>query len=389
MLIIGIPKEIMQNELRVAAVPSTVQKFISAGAHVMVESGAGAGAYIDDYAYEAVGAEIVADCDRIFAESDLIIKVKEPLFDTNKNKHEAELMREGQALVAFLHPASPANYELVNLLAAKKVTSFTLDSIPRITRAQAMDALTSMSTVAGYKGMLFAAERLPKFLPMVTTAVGTIHPARVLVIGVGVAGLQALATARRLGAAISAVDIRPDAIEQAKSLGATIIETGVPKKIAVGDGGYAKALPDKWLLKEQAAIKDAVAVADIIILSALVPGRRAPVLVTEEMVCSMDPGSVIVDIAIDQGGNCALTEPGRTVVKHKVSLIGMKNIPGTLPMTSTWLFANNVYNFVAPFIKEGNFVIDFEDEIIRSTLVTNDGKIVHAGALEAMNREED
>ncbi|MDN5366070.1 MAG: H+-translocating transhydrogenase subunit alpha, partial [Thermacetogenium sp.] len=284
----------------------------------------------------------------------------------------------------FIHPAAPPNHQMVKDLAAKGVVSLTLDGIPRISRAQSMDALTSMSTVAGYKGVLMAANRLAKFMPMTGTAVGMIQPATVLVIGTGVAGLQAIATAKRLGAVVYAVDIRPDAVEQAKSLGAKIVETGVPAEVAVGKGGYANHLPEEWLLKEREAIQEAVKKADIIILTALVPGKVAPVLITEEMVKSMKPGSVIIDIAIDQGGNCALTVGGEVKEFYGVSIDGTKNIPGMVPVSSTWMFAHNIYNFVAYLVKDGRVVLDPDDEIIASSLVTRDGKVVHAGALEAM-----
>jgi len=273
---------------------------------------------------------------------------------------------------------------MVKKLMENKVTSLTLDGIPRISRAQSMDALTSMSTVAGYKSVIMAADRLPKFVPMIGTAVGMIQPSTVFVIGAGVAGLQAIATAKRLGAVVYAVDIRPDAAEHAKSLGAKTVEAGVPADIAIGEGGYAKSLPEEWILKEREAIKETVIKSDIVILTALVPGRLAPVLVTEEMVKQMKSGSAIVDVAIDQGGNCELTRGGELIVRYGVSIDGTKNIPGMVPTSSTWMFAHNIYNYVTAFIKDGKFVIDTNDEIIASSLVTKDGKLYHAGAIEAM-----
>lgn len=293
-------------------------------------------------------------------------------------------MREGQILVTFLHPAAPANHGMVKKLAEKRVISLTLDGIPRISRAQAMDALTSMSTVAGYKSVLMAVNRLPKFVPMMGTAVGMIQPSTVLVLGTGVAGLQAVATAKRLGAQVYAVDIRQDAMEHAKSLGAKIVETGVPKEVAVGDGGYARHLPEEWLQKEREAIKEIVIKADVVIATALVPGRLAPVLVTEEMVEAMNPGSAIVDVAIDQGGNCELTKGGELTQHYGISIDGTKNIPGMVPVSSTWMFAHNIYNYIASFIKHGEVIIDVKDEIIASSLVTKAGELVHAGAREAM-----
>jgi len=374
----------MEGERRVAAIPDTVKKMVSEGANVLVEEGAGLGSYFSDEDYKAAGARLVGSAEELFREADIILKVKEPLFNRNIGKHEVDLMKEGQCIVSFLHPAAPANHEMIKNLASKRVISFTLDSIPRISRAQSMDALTSMSTVAGYKGMIMAANTLPKFLPMMGTAVGMIRPAQVLVIGIGIAGLQAIATAKRLGAVAHATDIRPDACEQGKSLGAKIIDLGIPPEIAVGEGGYAKKLPDEWLRKEQEILRGVAPEMDVVFLSALVPGKRAPTLITEETVKSMKPGSTIVDVAIDQGGNGELTEPGKIVEKHGVNIIGILNIPGTIPTSSTWMFANNVYNYVAYLVEDGRIKLDATDEIIASSLVTRDGRVVHQGALEAM-----
>jgi len=386
-LTIGVPMEIMHGEKRVAAVPDTVKKMVAEGAVVLIEKGAGAGSFFHDNEYRVAGAEIVADAEKVYAQADIILKVKEPQFNQAKGKHEVAMMKEGQYLITFIHPASPANHQMVKELAEKGIIGLTLDGIPRISRAQAMDALTSMSTIAGYKGVLMAANRLAKFMPMIGTAVGMIKPANVLVIGTGVAGLQAVATAKRLGAVVSAADIRPDAREQAKSLGAKIIDIGVPAEIAVGEGGYAKRLPEEWLEKEREALKDIVAGSDMIILTALIPGKLAPVLITEDMVKTMPAGAAIVDIAIDQGGNCAVTVPGEVIEKHHVSIDGTKNIPGMMPTSSTWMFAHNIYNYLANLVKDGEVNINLDDEIIASSLVTKDKKIVHTGALEAMGLE--
>ncbi|HHY71064.1 MAG TPA: NAD(P) transhydrogenase subunit alpha [Thermoanaerobacterales bacterium] len=383
-LSLGIPKEIMRGERRVAAIPDTVKKLIDGGAEVFVEKGAGIGSYFSDEEYKKAGAMILDDVQKLYDESDILLKVKEPLFNEDIGKHEVDMMHEGQALITFLHPAAPPNHDMVKKLMEKKVISLTLDGIPRISRAQAMDCLTSMSTVAGYKSVIMAADRLPKFIPMIGTAVGMIQPSTVMVIGVGVAGLQAIATAKRLGAVVYAADIRPDAAEHAKSLGAKIVETGVPADIAIGKGGYAQPLPKEWILKEREAIKETAIKADTIILTALVPGRLAPVLITEEMVKQMKSGSAIVDVAIDQGGNCELTKGGELTVQYGVSIDGTKNIPGMVPTSSTWMFAHNIYNYVTAFINDGKLVIDTKDEIIASSLVTKDGKLYHAGAREAM-----
>lgn len=382
-MIIGVPKEIMPGERRVAASPETVEKMVKDGLTVLVEKDAGEGAFYHDPDYVAAGASIVDDVCDIFERADVILKVKEPLFNEKKDKHEVDMMHEGQTLITFIHPAAPVNHEMVKRLAAQGVTSITLDGIPRITRAQVMDALTSMSTCAGYKGMLIAANELPHFAPQIFTAVGMIKPINVLVIGAGVGGLQAIATAKRLGAIVHAADIRPAAAEQAMSLGAKVIELGIPSEEAIGEGGYALALTEKRLEEERRLLAEHVKNMDIIFLSALVPGKLAPTLITEEMVKSMKPGSAIVDISIDQGGNCEITPPGTIEVKHHVTLVGIKNIPGLLPTSSTWMFAQNVYNLLKYLIKDDKIYLDMDDEIIQSALTTHDGKVVHQGALEA------
>jgi len=383
-MIIGIPKEIMCEEKRVAAIPETVEKLVKSGAAVLVETGAGDGSFYHDEQFAAAGARLVRDVAKLYEQSDLILKVKEPLFNAVLNRHEIDLMHRGQYLITFIHPASPVNHDMVKKMAAKGVVGLTLDGIPRISRAQNMDALTSMSTCAGYKGILLAVNHLAKFVPQIYCAVGSIKPCQVLVIGAGVGGLQAIATAKRLGAVVYATDIRPDALEQAKSLGAKLIDTGVPADIAVGAGGYACSLPEKWLAKERGALTEPVAGMDIVFCSALIPGKQAPVLITEEMVKAMSPGSVIVDISIDQGGNCAITPHGETEVKHGVTILGIKNIPGLLPASSTWMFAHNVYNLVNYLMKDGQIHLDRKDEIIASILTTVDGQVVHTGAKEAM-----
>lgn len=383
-LVFGVPKEIMHGERRVASIPEIVKKLVSGGAKVLVEKNAGEGYYATDEDYIRAGAEIVDDPAVIYSKSNVILKVKEPQFNRAKGIHEVDMMHEGQVLVTFIHPAAPPNHEMVKNLAAKGVTSLTLDGIPRISRAQAMDALTSMSTVAGYKSVLMAANRLPKFAPMIGSAVGMIQPANIFVIGAGVAGLQALATAKRLGAVVYAADIRPDAAEHAKSLGAKVVDTKVPADVAIGAGGYANRLPEDWILKERQAISDTVVKSDVVVSTALVPGKIAPILITEEMVKNMKSGSAIVDVAIDQGGNCELTVAGEIVERYGVSIDGTKNIPGMVPVSSSWMFAHNIFNYVSLLVKDGKVVIDLNDEIIASSIVTKDGKLLHAGAREAM-----
>ncbi len=387
-MIIGVPKEIMPGEKRVAAIPETVARFVKRGWDVLVESNAGAGIYYSDADYEKAGARIAPDAGTVYGKADIVLKVKEPLFNEERGIHEMELLREKQTLITFLHPAAPANHAMVKTLREKKVTAFSMDSIPRISRAQRMDALTSMSTLTGYKAVLIAANRFPRIIPMVGTAIGMIKPANVLVIGTGVVGLQAIATAKRLGGAVRIVDIRPNARQEAESLGAKAAGFDMPAEIAVADGGYAKALSEEWLERERKAIAGVVAEADIIVLSALVPGERAPILLTGPMVAAMKPGSSIVDVSIDQGGNCALTEPGSETVKHDVYICGIKNIPGSVPVHSSWLYANNMYHYVENLLKKGDG-FDLSDEIVRESLITHEGKIVHKGTLKALGEIPD
>lgn len=375
----------MPSEARVSATPETVKLFVAEGATVLVEKNAGIGSFFSNEAYQEAGATIVDSAKEVFEKADLILKVKEPLFNEEFNTHEVDMMHAGQYIVTFLHPASPVNHDMVRGLAKNGVIGLTLDGVPRISRAQNMDALTSMSTCAGYKGILIAANALPKFVPQMFTAVGVIQPSKVLVVGVGVGGLQALATAKRLGAITHAVDIRPAAVEQATSLGAKVHDLGIPAELAIAEGGYAKSLPKEWIIKEREKLNEILPEMDIVFLSALVPGKIAPVLVTEDMVKRMKHGSVIIDISIDQGGNCEITPPGKTEMIHGVTICGIKNIPGLLPTSSTHMFSHNIYNFVKNIMKDGKIVIDRSDEIVASSLVTFGNEIVHAGTLEAMN----
>lgn len=385
-MIIGIPKEIMPGERRVSAIPETVKKMIAQGTTVLVEKGAGEEAFYPDSEYVSAGAKIIDDVQELYKQADVILKVKEPQFNHQKNMHEIDMMSEGQYLITFLHPAAPVNHHMIRKMAEKGIIGLTLDGVPRISRAQRMDALSSMSACAGYKGMIMASNEIAKFMPMIGSAVGMIKPATVFVIGAGVAGLRAIATAKGLGAVVYATDIRPEANEQAQSLGARIVDLGIPEGVAVSeDRKHANNLPKEWLEKEREAIKDIVSKSDIVFCSALVPGRLAPILITEEMVKSMQPGSCIVDVSIDQGGNCELTVPGEKIVKHGVIIEGIKNIPGLLPTSSTWMFAHNIYNLLEYLTVDGKIKLDLNDEITSSILVTYEGKVVHTGALEAMD----
>jgi NAD(P) transhydrogenase subunit alpha len=385
-MVIFIPKEILAEEKRVAATPETVKKYIDLGCTVVVEAGAGEGVRISDDEYRRAGATINPDAENMFAHADMVLKVKQPVFNEQKHKHEVEMLRPGSILVTFLHPAAPDNHQMVRELQRLNITALTMDGVPRISRAQRMDALSSMSAVTGYKSVIMAANHLPKFIPMIGTAIGTIKPAMFLVIGTGVVGLQAIATAKRLGGVIKTLDIRKNASIEAESLGGKAIDFDIPQDLAVGTGGYARSLDNAWHEREISLIAGHLKDVDVVILSALVPGEVAPVLITEEMVRTMKPGSVIIDVSIDQGGNCAITEPGVFTEKHGVHICGIQNIPGRMAVHASWLYANNLYYYVENLLKKGLDEIDLDDEIVRQSLVTYQSRIVHEGALKAMRQ---
>jgi H+-translocating NAD(P) transhydrogenase subunit alpha len=384
-MVIGIPKETLEREHRVAALPDEVAAYVSMGFTVKVESGAGAGSWSDDESYRAAGAAVVPSAAEVFSSADVILKVKQPNFNRELGVHEADLIREGATLITFLHPAAPANLDIVRKLRDRNITSLTMDSIPRTSRAQSMDALSSMSTVTGYKSVIMATAALPRFVPMIGTAIGATKPAEFLIIGTGVVGLQAIATAKRLGGVVKAVDIRAAAREEAASLGAKVVGFEAPEEFALGEGGYAGALPTEWIEREREALTPLIAAADVVILSALVPSEVAPVLITPEMVASMCPGSVIVDVSVDQGGNCALTVPAEETVVDGVTIMGYINIPGSVPVHASWLYSKNMLAFVRNMFKNGaDAAADWDDEIVRHTLVTRGGEILHVGALHSM-----
>jgi H+-translocating NAD(P) transhydrogenase subunit alpha len=362
---IGVPREAADGERRVALVPDGVGRLTGEGAEVLVEEGAGERAAFLDAAYAEAGARLVTN-DALFAEAELVAKVARP------SEEEVERLRAGQVLVAFLQPLTEV--DLARALAERGVTSFSMDAIPRITRAQSMDALSSQATVAGYKAVLLAASALGKFFPMLTTAAGTIAPGRVLVLGAGVAGLQAIATARRLGAVVSAYDVRPVVKEQVESLGAAFLELDVEG--VEGMGGYAVALEEDESRREQELLALHVAESDAVITTALVPGRPAPVLVAADAVRRMRPGSVVVDLAAEAGGNCELTEPGRTVVREGVTIVGELNLPSTMPLHASQMYSRNVVGFVSLLLRDGELALDFEDEIVRETCVTHEGRVL-------------
>jgi len=379
---LAIPREVVAGETRVAVVPEQVRRFVRDGLEVVVEAGAGAGAFLDDAAYADAGAAVVEDPAGVLGGADLVVKVAAPTAEA-AGRDELELLRPGVVLVAMLNPA--VNVELAEALAERGVTSFSMDAIPRITRAQSMDVLSSMSTLAGYRAVLLAAGELGKMMPMMMTAAGTLKPASALVIGAGVAGLQAIATAKRLGAVVKGVDVRPAVKEQVESLGARFVPMEVEHAEAETAGGYAADLGEEFYAKEQKILAPHVREADIVITTALIPGRPAPRLITAAMVEPMRPGSVIVDLAATAGGNCSLTEPGRRVQRHGVTILGPLNLPAQMPVHASWMYSRNMAAFVNELVRDGQVKVDLENEIIRETLITHEGKVVHEAARKALS----
>jgi NAD(P) transhydrogenase subunit alpha len=377
-VIIGITKERRPSEKRVAASPETVKKLAAMGIELLVEKDAGDASFFPDRLYQEAGARIVPDAAALFKLADVILKVQRPLVEPLLGVDEMALLRPGQSLIAVLDAF--VNTDQVKVYAEKKVTSIALELLPRITRAQGMDVLSSQSNLAGYKAIIDAAYHFGRLFPMMMTAAGTIAPARVLILGAGVAGLQAVATARRLGAIVSAFDVRPAAKEQVESLGAKFVEVSREEsESAETAGGYAREMSDEYKKKQAELIHETAKKSDIIITTALIPGKPAPVLVTEEMVRDMKPGSVIFDLAAPAGGNCPLCVMDQVVVVHGVTIISYENTPSRVPMDASTLYARNVFNFLVPMIdKETKTLrIDTEDEIIRSTLLTHEGRIAH------------
>jgi NAD(P) transhydrogenase subunit alpha len=367
-LTVGVPRESAPGERRVAMTPDIVKRLTAAGVAVRVEAGAGAASGHDDDAYTAAGATIVPDAARAF-EADVVIKVQKP------DDAEAGRLRDGATLIALLQPMT--NTGLIRDLAARNITAFSMDAIPRTTRAQSMDVLSSQATVAGYKAVLMAADSLPRFFPMLTTAAGSIIPAKVLVVGAGVAGLQAIATARRLGAVVEAYDTRPVVKEQVESLGAKFVDIPVDTSDAQTAGGYAKEVSAETLRKQQEVLADHAAKSDVVITTAAVPGRPAPRLIAKETVERMRPGSVIVDLAAETGGNVELTRPGETVEHNGVTIMGQLNLPSTMPVHASQMYAKNIQNLLDLLIRNGKLDPDYDDEIVAGTVITRRGEIVH------------
>ena len=368
-MLIGVPAEIIDGETRVAITPETAKKLKAQGHIIRVQSGAGLSASVTDEAYTAVGVDMT-DAAGAYA-ADIVLKVRCP------QDSEMALARAGSVMVGMLNPFDATGLQR---LAAGQLTSFSLEAAPRTSRAQSMDVLSSQANIAGYKAVIMASEKYQRFFPMLMTAAGTVKAARVVILGVGVAGLQAIATAKRLGAVIEASDVRPSVKEQVESLGGKFIdvpyETDEEREAAVGVGGYAKPMPASWLERQKAEVAKRVALADIVITTALIPGRAAPVLVTEDMVKAMKPGSVIVDLAAPQGGNCPLTEPGKTVVRHGVTLIGETNVAALVAADASALYARNLLDFLKLIItKEGALKIDMDDDIVAACLMTQAGEV--------------
>ena len=360
-MLIGVPREAYGRERRVALVPESVGELVGRGLEVCVEAGAGAEAFRSDAEYESAGARIETDPERLYARADLLAKVHAPRAHPQTGRHEVDMLQEGAVLVGLLNPFGER--DAVRRLAERRVTSFALELLPRITRAQSMDALSSMSTISGYKAALIAIYSLPRLAPMMMTAAGTIIPARILVIGAGVAGLLAIATARRLGAVVEGFDIRPAAKEQVESLGARFVEAQAVSETAETAGGYARAQTEDEQARTQELLGRHVRDSDAVISTALVPGRRAPVLILEEHVKGMRPGSVIVDLAAEQGGNCALTRPGEVVREHGVEIHGPLDLPSTIPVHASQMYSRNLTNYLNHLIRDGELLLDLEDEL--------------------------
>jgi proton-translocating NAD(P)+ transhydrogenase subunit alpha len=374
-MIVGVPKETAALERRVSVVPESVSK-LGAGVSVVVEKGAGENAGFPDSDYTSAGASIASDQKSLYGQADILLKVAPMTPD------EASLVKEGAVTISFLSPL--ANLETVKRLASRKATVFAMELIPRISRAQPMDALSSQANVAGYKAVLLAADTVPKVFPLMMTAAGTISPAKVFILGAGVAGLQAIATAKRLGAVVEAYDVRPVVKEQVMSLGAKFAEMPVEAKDAQDAGGYAKAMGEEFTKKQQEFLAGRAKLMDVVITTALIPNQRAPILITEEAVKGMRPGSVVVDLAAEAKGNCTLTEPGKTVVKHGVTIHGPLNLPSTMAPESSRLYSKNVSSLLLIMLKDGQLTIDPKDDVVKGAMVVNAGQVVHGPTVKAI-----
>jgi H+-translocating NAD(P) transhydrogenase subunit alpha len=379
-MIVGVPREHYPGERRVALVPAVIPNLMKAGLEVLVETGAGLQAGYPDAEYAAKGAKMAPGRKEVFAGADIVVQFLGHGANDKNGADDLPLFRKGQVLVGFLRPLGST--KTIQDIANCGVTSFSVELMPRITRAQSMDALSSMATICGYKAVVKAADTLPRMFPMLTTAAGTIAPAKVLIIGAGVAGLQAIATSRRLGAVASAYDMRPAAKEQVQSLGGRFVELPIEAKDAQDAGGYAKAQDETFYQKQRELLGNTVAESDVVITAAVIPGKKSPVLVTKDMVERMAPGSVIVDLASERGGNCELTTPDQITVVHGVTIIGEFNLAATVPYHASQMYARNLTAFLLNLTKEGKLQMNLKDEIIRETLLTHEGQIVNAKVRE-------
>jgi len=375
-MIVGVPRESFPGERRVGLVPAAIPNLTKAGLEVVMESSAGAEAGYPDADYASAGAKILPTRADVFSTADILIQVLCHGSNDKTGEADVPLFHQGQVLIGFLRPLG--SLESIQQIASKGVSAFSVELMPRTTRAQSMDALSSMATISGYKAVVLAANTLPRIFPMLTTAAGTITPARVLVIGCGVAGLQAIATARRLGAVVSAYDLRPVVKEQVQSLGGRFVELEVEAKDAQDERGYARAQDESFYNRQRELLGKVVAENDVVITTAVIPGKKSPILVTKEMVAGMRPGSVIVDLASERGGNCELTVSGEEVIKHGVTIIGLINVASTVPYHASQMYARNVTAFLLHLVKDGELQLNMEDQIVRDTLLTHGGEVVNA-----------
>ena len=383
-MLVAVPKEIYPGERRVALIPQTVPSLIKAGLEVVIEAGAGESANSPDRDFEVQGARIEKDRHSLLAQADIVLMVRGPGSYPEFPTADLDALKDGSVLISFTEPL--AQPEIMKDLAERKLTVFSMELMPRTTRAQSMDALSSMATISGYKAVLAAADASPKLFPMFMTAAGTITPARVFVLGAGVAGLQAIATARRLGAVVEAFDIRPAVKEEVESLGAKFIQLELETQEAQDAGGYAKAQSEDFYRRQQELMAERIKNSDVVITTAAVPGKKSPVLISEEVVDSMRPGSVIVDIAADKGGNCAVTKPGEKIIHKGVIVIGPLNIPAQVPVHASQMYAKNISTFLLHMVKEGKFELNLEDEITKGAMVAHGGKLVHQAVLNALGK---
>ena len=374
-MIVGVPKETSSNERRVALVPAVVPMLSRIQVDTLVQSGAGTEAGFPDQLYAEQNAQIAKSREEVFDSADVVLQVRGPGANTDAGKGDVALLKPGQILIALLDPLN--SLESARELAEKGVTAFALEMVPRISRAQSMDALTSQATIVGYKAVLLGAEALNKIFPMMMTAAGTITPARVFVVGAGVAGLQAIATAHRLGAVVQGYDIRPDVKNQVESLGAKFVQIELETEGAEATGGYAQAMGEEFYKRQRELLATVVADSDVVITTAAVPGRKAPILITEEMVKGMSPGSVIVDVAAEGGGNCELTRPSETIEEHNVTIMGPTNLASSIPLHASQMYARNQLSFLRNIVKDGELNLDMSDQITRESLLTHSGEVVN------------